>query len=70
MLLLLHVTSYTATIPYNVTVCKAYTRTEDKDAKVNVEGSSDMKVGKNKKGENNFEGYNNQILINLKTILQ
>ena len=41
------ITSYTATIPYNVTVCKAYTRTEDKDAKVSVEGSSDMKVGKN-----------------------
>ncbi len=41
------ITSYTATIPYNVTVCKAYTRTEDSDAKVSVEGSSEMKVGKN-----------------------
>ncbi len=42
-----NVTSYTAKIPYNVTVCKVYTRTEDSDAKVSVEGSSEMKVGKN-----------------------
>ncbi len=42
-----NVTSYTAKIPYNVTVCKVYTRTEDSDAKVSVSGSPDMKVGKN-----------------------
>lgn len=41
------VTSYNIVIPYSVTVLKVSAETEDKDAKVTVEGSKNMKVGKN-----------------------
>lgn len=41
------VTSYNIVIPYSVTVLTVSVETEDKDATVIVEGSKNMKVGKN-----------------------
>ncbi len=41
-------TSYSVTVEKGVTDCKIYATADDKDAKVQVSGGSDLKVGKNK----------------------